>query len=146
MNRVQHHFLKTRFTWYFVFCFGLIWLPGSVNAQSVQEIISQIETLVATEDVAALVDMAADPLDIAAFGPSKTYSHTQGTFVLQEIFRSLDVRSFSIADHAVSDNGLFIQGDIGVAPSERPVRMYLRLKKSASRWSIRELLFERKDQ
>jgi Domain of unknown function (DUF4783) len=115
------------------------------RAQPVDDILRTIEKMISTEDVAGLVSIASDPLDIAVFGPTQTFSHTQGTFVIDDLFDDVDVRAFTITDYTESVNGLFIEGLIQVPRSDHPVRLFIRLKKSAQKWSVRELLFERDD-
>jgi len=126
--------------------FVLLSAFGSVvAAQSVPDVLKRMELLISTEDVPSIVAMASDPLDIAAFGATRTYSRTQGIYVLRDIFKSVDVRSFSIADHTESLNGLFVEGIVEESSSAQPIRIYVRLKRSFNEWSIRELLFERLD-
>ena len=119
---------------------------ASAQEQDVRQMLEQIEILFSAEDVDGIVAISSDPLDIASFGATRTYSHTQGSYVLEDVFEDIEIRDFSVTGHREAANGVFIEGRVAVPPSARPIRIYVRMKKSADRWTVREILFERIDQ
>lgn len=131
------------------FLIGLLVLANSssiqnVCAQGTSGVLERIGEIMLTENASALTEWASNPVEIAVFGASRTYSLAQGRYVLEEFFDSVDVLSFSIEEYTESGKGLFVEGTIIVSESRYPLRVYLRLKLSVDGWILREVIFEKK--
>ena len=114
-----------------------------VSAQDTSEVLERIGEIMLAEDASALTGWASNPIEIAVFGASKSYSVAQGTYVLRKFFDSVDVLSFSVQEYTESEKGLFVEGSMKVPESQHPLRVYLRLKESVNGWILREVIFER---
>jgi len=116
----------------------------NVSAQQTSDVLDRISEIIRTEDARALTEWASNPVEIAVFGPSKTYSVAQATFVLEKFFDSVDILSFSVEEYTRSERGLFVEGSIEAHDSQYPLRVYLRMQQSVDGWILREVIFERK--
>jgi hypothetical protein len=121
---------------------GLSLLGTPAVAQ--QEIaLETVERAVAAGDADALLGEASDRVEIALFGSSTLYSRAQALYVMQQFFQDHPPVQFSLQHTSVADGNWFASGPYFYTHSDRPLRVYVRLRaKGEGAWEVREIRIE----
>ena len=121
-------------------------LAGSSRAQvatnHTDRIIDRLESAMEAETADSLIAWTSDPVEIAIFGASRTYSRSQGSYVLRQFFNDIGILSFRVTDHSHSERGLFVEGRLGTEGGE-DLRLYFRFREVGNSWRLMEILVER---
>lgn len=103
---------------------------------------TELQAAFAEGDAPALLRHAATHVEIALFGASKLYSQGQALYVMQDFFGKHPPDKFVFRDYAHTKGGSFAEGDYWSRRSERPLRVYVRLRVQGDDWEVREVLIE----
>lgn len=93
-------------------------------------------------DAPALQRLTSDRLEIALLGESRLYSPAQAEYVLADFFETYPPRRVEIQHETRTDTGWFAEGSYHYDGSPTPLRLYLRLRKTAEGWHLREVLID----
>ena len=116
----------------------------SAAAQPAEPVeLQHIERAFSSGDVDALTAMASDRVEIAVFGRSRLYSRSQARFVLKDLFDQYPPLHFELSAPSRTARGVFAAGTYRYSVEEKPLRVYVRLRKSGQAWSLREILVDK---
>ncbi len=95
-------------------------------------------------DAHALLDGAADRVELALPGRSKLYSRAQATYVLQDFFRQFPPDRFEIDREAKLEDSWIASGTYWHRQDEVPFKVYVRMRRKGDRWELREMHIEQR--
>ena len=104
--------------------------------------LSQVQEAFAAGDAKALLGEAADRVEIALLGGSKLYSRAQAIYVMEDFFRRYPPETFTLQNDAQEDGNWFATSRYRYKHAERPLHVYLRLRKKDGRWQLHEVRVE----
>lgn len=104
-----------------------------------------IERAFRAADPEALLDGAADRIDIVVFGKGESYSRTQATLVLGDFFRRHPPRQVIFEQEVLAEDRRSLVGRYWTTGGgEEPVGVTVRLRMREARWQLRGIRVDRK--
>lgn len=92
----------------------------------------------------ALLDGAADRLDVIIFGKGASYSRAQARLVLSDFFRRNPPGRVSFEQEVLAEDRRSVIGQYWVAEDHaEPISVFVRLWARGSRWQLRSIRIER---
>lgn len=124
----------------------LLWLVLSVPVAHAQEPtpLERIHEAFAQGDARALLEQAAERVEVVLLGQSRQYSRSQAVYVMDEFFREYPPEQFELADTSGSNGSQFAASQYWSNREEAPLQVYIHLRQSEERWLIREIRIERR--
>ena len=113
-------------------------------AQQDSTVLAQIENAFRYSDVEALLDRAADRVDVVIFGKGASYSRQQATLVLLDFFRRNPPRHVSFEQQVLADDRRSMVGHYRVASGGEPVAISVRLRARSGGWQVRAVRIEQR--
>lgn len=102
-----------------------------------------IERAFRTGDAQALLEDAAERIEIMFFGQGMLYSRAQARYVMQDFFRQYPPVQFRMQHASTTGGSWFGTGTYAYERGERPLQVYVRLKRQGrDRWEVREIRIE----
>lgn len=95
-------------------------------------------------DARALLQEAADRVEVVLLGQSRQYSRSQAVYVMDEFFREYPPEQFELADTSESNGSHFAASQYWSNREEAPMQVFIHLRESKERWLIREIRIERR--
>jgi len=132
----------TRTVWLMGLLLVLAGMSQSAVAQQ-EEALAFVERAVAGGDAEALLSEATERVEIALFGSSTLYSRAQALYVMEHFFQDYPPVQFSLQHTSAADGNWFASGPYYHAHSDRPLRVYVRLRvRGEEQWEVREVRIE----
>ncbi len=113
-------------------------------AQQDSTVLAQIETAFRSGDVEALLDGAAERVDVVIFGKGASYSRDQATLVLIDFFRRNPPRNVAFEQQVLADDRRSMVGHYRVASGGAPIAVSVRLRERRGAWQVRAVRIERR--
>ncbi len=123
----------------------LLGLENSVQAQSREQVLSEIRASMMSADAVGLARQTVSSVEIALFGEGRFYSRGQATLLLKEFFSDFPPDEFKIVNFTQTPSAWFLEGAYQTKASKTPIPIFMRLRGSNGVWKIRELLIEEAD-
>lgn len=116
---------------------------SSMAQEPTQPELEQVEKAFSTGNVGALHAMFSDRVEIAVFARSRLYSRSQARIVLKDLFDEYPPQHFELSTPSETSKGLFAAGTYRYSKDEEPFQVYIRLRKSGDKWTLREILVDK---
>ena len=137
--------LSTRRLGLFGGLFVLALLAPPARAQDHDDaLLARLEGAFAQGDVAALLEEAAERLDLTVLGASAVYSRAQAQYVMENFFRDHPPVRFRFQDPSRRDENWFAAGQYVYGSEEHALWIYVRLRWQGARWELREIRIDRR--
>ena len=94
-------------------------------------------------DARAVLQGAAERVEVGVLGNSSQYSRSQAVYVLGQFFDDHPPRRFAWKDTSTSSGSRFLTGRYWHEASEHPLPVYLRLARKNGSWTLQEVRIER---
>ena len=118
--------------------------PGGALAQPDSTALRQLEQAFRLGDAEALLDGAADRIDVVIFGKGSSYSRAQAGRVLGGFFRRYPPKQVVFEQEVLADDRRSMIGRYWVAEGEQaPLGVSVRLRARGSRWQLRAVRIDR---
>ncbi len=118
-------------------------VPSAVAQDLPQPELEKVEEAFSTADVGALHAMFSDRVEIAVFARSRLYSRSQARIVLKDLFNEYPPQHFELSTPSETSKGLFAAGTYRYSANEEPFKVYIRLRKTGDKWTLREILVDK---
>ena len=109
------------------------------SAQPAADVFDRLRLALQTGDAEAVLDEAADRLEIDLIGRRKLYSRAQAAYVLREFFRRYPPTAFVFEHDSQAEGNWFAAGTLHVRRGEGPLHVYVRLREQDEGWVLHEL-------
>ncbi|MGI9174419.1 MAG: DUF4783 domain-containing protein [Rhodothermales bacterium] len=120
-------------------------LGTSAKAQDVRAALGRVEEAFQQGNGRNLLAGAADRLEIAVLEAPSFYSRAQAMYVMENFFRTYPPKQFDIQDADPSEESLYAPGLYWSTSQSEPFRVYVRLRRMAQQWELREIRIEQRD-
>lgn len=119
----------------------LLSLPavGAAQPQPPDAVLERLRLALQSGDADAVLDEAADRLEIDLLGRRKLYSRAQAAYVLREFFRRYPPTAFAFDHDSQAEGNWFAAGLLHVRRGAGPLHVYVRLRAHDDGWVLREL-------
>ncbi len=117
-------------------------VAGPALAQ--QTALDRVEEAFKNGDADALLDEAADRVEIALLGGSKLYSRAQATYVMKDFFQRYPPEAFTPRNNTPDGSNWFATGLYRYKHTRQPLQVYLRLHLKDQQWQLREVRIEQR--
>ena len=119
-------------------------LTTCAEAQDVQAALSQVEEAFQRGDERNLLADAADRLEVAVLEAPSFYSRAQAMYVVENFFRTYPPQRFDLQDADPSGESLYAPGLYWSTSQSEPFRVYIRFRRIAQEWELREIRIEQR--
>ena len=124
---------------------ALALLASPARAQEPDDaLLARLEGAFGQADVAALLEQAAERLDLTVLGAGAVYSRAQAQYVMENFFRDHPPVRFRFHDPSRRDENWFAAGQYVYGSEERTLGIYVRLRWQGARWELREIRIDRR--
>lgn len=126
---------------------GPAWLPGgpaSAYAQDDSTALVEVEAAFRSADVEALLDGAAERVDVVIFGKGASYSRAQAALVLLDFFRRNPPLNVAFEQQVIAEDRRSMIGQYWVADGGDPMAVSVRLRARDEGWQVRAIRIERR--
>ena len=123
---------------------GMGWLPAGTVAYAQQDstALVEVERAFRSADVDALLDGAAERVDVVIFGKGASYSRAQAALVLLDFFRRHPPREVAFEQQVLAEDRRSMIGHYWIADGEEPVAISVRLRARGEAWQVRSIRIE----
>lgn len=90
-------------------------------------------------DADALLEGAADRVEITLLGQSRLYSRAQAMYVMRDFFREYAPERFVLVSENQAEGSWIADAQYGYRGAEQILQIYLRLRQLADGWELREI-------
>jgi len=106
-------------------------------------IVQDLGSAFSAGDAQALLDRAADRVEISLFGTRTYYSRAQALYVLRDFFKKHPPRRFESDEIAEAGTTYFVTGRYWHTRTDQPLQMYVRVTTEGDGWHLQEVRVER---
>lgn len=124
---------------------GMGWLPAATVAYAQQDstALVEVERAFRSGNVDALLDGAAERVDVVIFGKGASYSRAQAGLVLLDFFRRHPPRNVAFEQQVLAEDRRSMIGQYWIAGGEEPMAVFVRLRARGDEWQVRAIRIER---
>ena len=119
-------------------------LTTPAKAQDVRAALNQVKEAFQQGNERDLLAGAADRLEVAVLEAPSFYSRAQAMYVMEDFFRTYPPKQFDIQDADPSEESLYAPGLYWSTSQSEPFRVYVRLRRIAQQWELREIRIEQR--
>lgn len=124
---------------------GMGWLPAgtAAYAQSDSTALVEVERAFRSANPAALLEGAAERVDVVIFGKGASYSRAQAGLVLLDFFRRNPPRNVAFEQQVLAEDRRSMIGQYWVAGGDGPMTISVRMRARGEDWQVRAIRIER---
>jgi len=117
------------------------------SAQIPEGIVEQLGNAFSSGNEQALLEPAADRVEISLFGTRTYYSRSQALYVMRDFFEKYAPHRFEVGEVAETGQSYFVTGKYWHVRAETPLRVYVRVTEDRTEdgqtWHLHEIRVQR---